>query len=279
MTKLAIAYRIYPKVSKETPVFNDDKLKLSEMCLASFVKTLKLDYKFWAILDGCPSEYEELFKKYIPEERLILIHTNAVGNAATFAKQIQILTDQDFSENIYFAEDDYFYIDSSFEPLVKIIENGQADFITPYDHLDYYELGLHGYKQDIIKHQGISLRKVSSTTMTFLTSKQVLIQTKPIFETYLRKNYDVCLWLAITRLGIANPMTYLNSGLSAIHSLKIFVKAILYTPCKFLYGKKYSLLAPKPSLALHLVSDKMSPDIDWQKLFQKQCKEIGLSVK
>ncbi len=276
MIKLAIAYRIYPKVSKETPIFNDDKLKLSEMCLSSFVKTLNVDYKFWALLDGCPKEYERLFQKYVPAERLTIIHTDSIGNAGTFSKQMDILLSQQFSENVYFAEDDYFYLNKPFEDFAKIIDSEKADFLTPYDHLDYYELGLHRYNQRISEINGIPLRQVSSTTMTFLTNKKNLSATKPIFETYLKKNYDVCLWLAITRLGIANPLTYLNSGLSIIHSLKIFVKIMLHTPTKFLFGKSYSLLAPKPSLALHLVADKLSPGIDWHSLFKKECEEIGI---
>ena len=37
---LAVAYRIYPGVSKVPPVFSQDKLKLAEFCLKSFKDSL-----------------------------------------------------------------------------------------------------------------------------------------------------------------------------------------------------------------------------------------------
>lgn len=54
---LAVAYRIYPKVSKpaRSLPFGDDKYQLSEACLKSFKESLgSLRVKLWALLDGCP---------------------------------------------------------------------------------------------------------------------------------------------------------------------------------------------------------------------------------
>jgi len=40
---LAVAYRIYPKVSSHPPpVFADDKLKLAQLCLNSFKASLEI---------------------------------------------------------------------------------------------------------------------------------------------------------------------------------------------------------------------------------------------
>lgn len=52
---LAVAYRIYPQVSKVPPVFSQDKYKLSEFCLKSFKNSLgDLRAKIIVLLDGCP---------------------------------------------------------------------------------------------------------------------------------------------------------------------------------------------------------------------------------
>ena len=46
---LAIAYRIYPGISKIPPIYSDDKFKLSELCLRSFKQSLGgLRVKIWA---------------------------------------------------------------------------------------------------------------------------------------------------------------------------------------------------------------------------------------
>jgi hypothetical protein len=61
---LVIAYRIYPKVAKPAQglPFSQDKLMLAEICLRSFKEALGgLRVKLWALLDGCPNEYADLF--------------------------------------------------------------------------------------------------------------------------------------------------------------------------------------------------------------------------
>jgi hypothetical protein len=96
---LAVAYRIYPKVSKVPPVFSDNKFKLSELCLRSFKNSLgSLKVKIWALLDNCPPEYEELFKKYFDINDLEIVKLPGIGDRGTIKKQVHILTEQNVSE-------------------------------------------------------------------------------------------------------------------------------------------------------------------------------------
>ena len=61
---VAVAYRIYPKISKKPAIFSNDKYKLGEFCLKSFKNSLgSLKVKIIAILDNCPSNYEYLFNR------------------------------------------------------------------------------------------------------------------------------------------------------------------------------------------------------------------------
>jgi len=87
---VAVAYRIYPKVSRVPPVFPNDKYKLSELCLKSFKDSLgSLKVKMFVLLDNCPPSYEDLFKRYFDEQDLEFIRLNGVGNRATFDMQIE----------------------------------------------------------------------------------------------------------------------------------------------------------------------------------------------
>src|SRR5580692_9616699 len=105
MIDLAIAYRIYPGISKSPAFFPTDKLKMSEMCLRSFKKALGgLRVKIWALLDGCPPEYEVLFRKTLQGSDLEIVPLSKIGNHATFSLQIDLLTDQTEAPYVFFAE-------------------------------------------------------------------------------------------------------------------------------------------------------------------------------
>src|SRR5437899_10104486 len=125
---IAIVYRIYPGVSKSPVVFPDDKYRLSELCLSSFRASLgSLNVKMWVLLDACPDSYASLFRKYFNEQELELIRLDGIGNARTFWKQIDILSRQETSEYVYFAEDDYFYLPGQFPAMLTFLkENADA---------------------------------------------------------------------------------------------------------------------------------------------------------
>jgi hypothetical protein len=274
--KLAIAYRIYPKVSKVPPVYSDDKYKLSELCLSSFIRaTSKINCKVWVILDACPDEYRELFSKNLKCE-YELIDMPGVGNPGTFGKQMEILLNQTYSENIYFAEDDYFYLENAFEEMLEFFESPEKpDFVTPYDHLDYYNLDIHNLpNKKTIDHKNTNWRDEGATCMTFLTSKRVLKETFDVFHSYTKKNYDASLWLTLTKKRILNPLLYPKYLLSDFHLFKIFAKAWVYTPMNVALGKKRSLYAPVPSLSTHMDSLYLAPGIDWYSIFENEKKSL-----
>lgn len=273
MKKLAIAYRIYPGVSKTPAIYSDNKYKMSQLCAASLGKALKnIDYKIWVILDKCPPEYKDIFNKYF--QNIEFVETDAIGNGLTFKKQLEILLNQDYSENIYFAEDDYFYLEESITLLLDFLESEhKPDFITPYDHLDYYTMDFHKHKKQEIIHNNHKWRTENSTCMTFMTTKSVLQKTKKIFLTYAKSNYDASLWMAITKLKATNPIDYLKLSAQGISWLKTYVKLWLHTP-NFLLLPKYKLYTPVPSKATHLEKAFLAPNIDWYKEFEKMKKNI-----
>ncbi|MFP4370157.1 MAG: glycosyltransferase family 2 protein [Candidatus Kapaibacterium sp.] len=271
--KLAVAYRIYPGVSKVPPAHSDDKYKLSELCLKSFAESVsKVDYKVWAILDNCPGEYVELFRKYFPDERLEIIRLDGAGNAATFKLQIDLLLTQDFAEYIYFAEDDYFYLPEAFSEMLELISTrNDADFVTSYDHPDYYKHILHNYKSKIITAGYRHWRTSASSCLTFMTTKSILKQTGSVFKTFYKyNNYDSSMFLSLTKLGKMNPLLAFFYLPGDLNLAKTYIKLWLYTPIQNLFGKKYKLFSPLPSLSTHMDSKNLAPLIGWKSLFSEQ---------
>jgi hypothetical protein len=268
---VVIAYRIYPKLSRGAFKLSGwDKLKLSEVCLRSLLDSLSgINFKMYAILDGCPPQYDALFRNLIRSDELEILHFQGIGNHATFIEQIKILLNQSESELVYFAEDDYLY-DKGFDEMIELIKRRKdVDFVTPYDHPDYYQdrpdpkkprflVGLHNYKSRIIFEKR-HWRTVASTCCTFLTTKTVLKETAKYLKLYPKLG-DYGMWLALTKTGLRAALVR-RPRLVA----KIYASALK----QMLVGRAYNLWAPIPSIATHMVELYLAPGVDWTSLIKR----------
>lgn len=267
---LAVAYRIYPRVSGPALGlrFGEDKYSLSEACLSSFKESLSgLRIKLWAILDGCPPEYEALFRKYIEDSHLVVIKLEGVGNQRTFATQIEVLLEQTDADLVYFAEDDYFYLPHQFSSMVEFIRaEPEVHFLSPFDHLDCYQLPLHRAPKWIKTYAGRHWRTASSTCLTFLTRKDTLAKYRPVFETYLRGNFDCSLWLSLTKQRVRDPLFMTSNLIGSWFECKIILKAWWYCWRQIVFGKTLKLWVPIPAIATHLDARSLSPCVDWIRL-------------
>jgi hypothetical protein len=264
---LAIAYRIYPKVAKPAIglPFSEDKLRLSEICLSSFKESLgNLRVKLWVLLDGCPDEYAVLFEKYFEARDLVLLPLPGVGNHATFGKQIDILLEQQESEFVYFAEDDYVYLPGQFPRMLDFLcAHEDVHFVTPYDHPDCYRLEIHRHPKWVKVYAGHHWRTAASTCLTFLTRRESLRRKRGVFKSYCWRNYDSSLWLSLTKKSLFNPFQFLSFALGERHYAKILAKAWLYGWPQIFFGKQMKLWVPIPGIATHLDAHGLSPTIDW----------------
>ena len=276
---LAVAYRIYPKVSKTPAAFKDNKYRLSELCLRSFKQCLEgqgINVRVFAILDNCPDEYSKLFRQYFLDGEIEFIKLDGIGNRKTFDLQMKLLLDQGFSENIYFAEDDYFYLPGMFSEMLDFLSQPGVDFITPYDHPDYYTLELHRHINYIKTHNNRHWRSAATTCMTFLTTKNNLKKAHRIFKSYTKRNLDSSLWLNATKYRIRNPISILSICINNKRFLKNIKKAWLdgWGWMHILFGRRWNLWAPIPSIATHMESAYLAPCIDWYKDFDRVSMEI-----
>jgi hypothetical protein len=271
---LAVAYRIYPKVAKPAlglPL-GEDKLRLAEACLRSFRECLgTLRIKLWVLLDACLPEYEEMFLKYFDREEVVLLPLKGVGNLGTFERQIDILQNQTDAQTVYFAEDDYYYLPDQFRIMIDFLRAyDDVDFVTPYDHLDCYNLELHHRPKWLRVSADHHWRTAGSTCLTFLTTREKLQHTAQVFRTYCRENSDASLWLSLTKQAVWNPFSLVRYARKRPWLAKITLKAWLYGWRQLLFGRRRHLWVPVPGIATHMDANALSPAVDWRSLMEQQ---------
>lgn len=263
---VAVCWRIYPGVSKDPIFYKEDKFKLAQLSFRSFLKSAEgLKIKYFILLDGCPPLFENIFTENIPPGDLEIIHTDNIGNRGTFQKQLEILLSQPDAPLVFFAEDDYLYRPMVFKDMIQFCRNNKlANFITPYDHLDYFDHPIHAGPWHEINGHKIVWRSVVSTCLTFLTSKDILVRSLPVFSTYRLGNTDCSIWVTLTRrYSILSMVRFFFNNKECFLILK---KAFKYSFRYFFAGKKFHLWSPVPSIATHLERDHIAPGVDWTKI-------------
>ena len=264
---LAVAYRIYPKISKE-PFFDfNSKLELAELSLHSFREaTNTLQIKIWALLDDCPPNYKELFLKYFPKGDLEFIILKGEGNRNTFHRQIEILCTQKDSDLVYFAEDDYLYMPGQSSLLTGFLHENPGAFVSPYDHSDNYSYEINQRGNSIKLFNNHHFRTANSTCLTFMTSCQTLQRTRKVFESYSDGNHDASLWFSLTKPNFIYPLWHLRQMFCDRFVMSLAARAWRYCSVQILAGKKRQLWVPIPSIATHLDKPFVAPAVDWAKI-------------
>jgi len=278
---LAVAYRVYPRVSRPAlrlPL-GDDKLRLAEACLRSFRNSLgPLRVRIWAILDGCPEAYRELFERYFAREDLVFIDLAGVGNQATFGRQIDILLSQDEADFVYFAEDDYVYHPGQFPVMLNFLrERNDVDFVTPYDHPDCYRLLLHREPEWLTVFEAQHWRTAASTCLTFLTRKSTLAEYEGVFRTYTRRNDDCAMWMSLTKRRVLSPLALAKYVWKREFYWKALVKAWVHCWRQILFGRRARLWVPVPGLASHWCSGLFSPGYNWTAFMLEAASGLGVT--
>jgi hypothetical protein len=266
---LVIAYRIYPGIAKVPPVYQNDKYNLSRLCLKSFKNSLSgLSFKIYVLLDNCPDEYENLFTDNFDKKNLEILKLNNYGNKKTFKKQLDILLSQKDSDIVYFAEDDYFYIEKM-KNMIDLLKSGKADFVSPYEHPACYNDG-HVINNSTIIFNNRKYITVQHACMTFMTTKKKLEENKRFFLIY--PNWfasDFVLWGCMT-LGFSY-FKYLKlichvKNISG-SNLKVFGSMWFFAWYRFMLNRRNTLYMPTPTIATHMESNFLSPGINWNEHF------------
>ena len=299
---LAVGYRMCPRISNNCHLFEaNEKLELSEICLKSFMESIgDLKVKVIAILDNCPEEYVNIFKKHVPSENLEIVEIDCKSNRGSFLRQIEILLGQGYSDNIFFLEDDYLFLPNSLPNIVNYLVENNVDFVTPYHHRDFFTEPLFQTKRKYFEHKEYIWQEVMATCGTFLTTKKVLKETQDQFAMLgIPGTSDIQIFLRLTKTNMFNfslfmklaflaiktrfvfLMRYLgffNEKLRSYHGLSVFIQAWFKGNGwrHVLFGKRYKLHAPTFSVSTHVSRKYLSPNIDWIQRIQSICKNLGI---
>lgn len=267
---IAIAYRCYPKVSKSPKYRKENKLDIVKYGLTSLKLCLQgLHAKFFIIDDGCPTEYETTIKEILKGIDVEYIKTNKIGNFATYKMQLDLLSQQNESEIVYLAEDDYLYSEKWFQEAIDLLKKWIADFITLFDHGNYYRARHHSVKHKYYIAKKRIRKTVPSTCLTFMTKKSTLLSTKRIFIYFTKRCWDHPMWLIMTKYNLFRFIDIDRKNLVR----KIIPIEFIYPIMARVFGRRYicfkkkqKLMAPIPSIATHLESEDIAPLIEWEKV-------------
>jgi len=268
---IAVAYRVYPGLSKSGFPGVRDKEALVSGCLRSFKEAVgDLRVKIYAILDGCPESYERIFRKTFAETDLEIIALEKSGNARTFLKQVALLCTQTDADIVYCAEDDYVYMPGALPRMVEFLRTlPDRSFVSAYDHPDAYAFPVSMSNGSMRVHAGHHWRSVVSTCLTFMTRRQTLQLVEPLLRTYGRRNDDSSIWQSMTKSNAIRALVAPRTLFHDRQSFKVIAKAWWFGWRQILLGARYTLWVPVPSFATHLEPRRLAPGIDWQPAFDR----------
>ncbi len=256
---LTLVLRVYPGIIARQKVFCEDKFTLYKKSLMSCIQWLwNLKCFVYVLLDNCPMEYHTYTKnalKHIDHE--IIAYDKKQWNAQTFAKQVELLSEQKYSDICLFLEDDYIHLPWSLEKFVDMMKhNPQINFWTTYLSPDYQNMIIHNYRPKLLYYKNDIYGTFASTTMTFYCTKISLKKYKKELLSYSKWNHDFSMWFSMTKLGVYNIGNMITALFTNFFQFKLF----WYMRYKCL---KYIIKAPKTNLYAPLVSWSTHIDSKW----------------
>ena len=131
---LTIAHRVCPALSKTAIGFSskEELIKATTESLAVSLTEFGLPVKLHVILDGCPQKFNGFFANQFRNARNVEVtieETPAIGNAATFGRQVEFLLNAGDSRFVYFSEDDYLYKPFAFTAMAEMLRKAARSLL------------------------------------------------------------------------------------------------------------------------------------------------------
>ena len=155
-----------------------------ELCL---VNALQIFENVTIIADNCtPKTFG--FINNLPFENYDIVKTS-LGNSGSFMKALDLSLDQE-EELIYFVEDDYFHRDHSSDVIHEALSLPlKPSYVTLYDHPDKYTpMYSWGEISGVVRTKSTHWRYSVSTTMTFASTKQNLIEDYDLWKEHTKSS-------------------------------------------------------------------------------------------
>jgi hypothetical protein len=184
-----------------------------------------------------PAELLRLYERYADDVR----HIAEPGNKHTYRIALDWVDEAERGDLIYLAEDDYLYQTSAFPQLVTAAERfPDVDYFTLYDHLDRYTRAddAHLGRREFIRIAGDRHWRVAeSTCSTYAARASTLKRDRRVLQAlcYTGRIRDRLGWRITQGIG-------------------------------WWWWKlpKRHLVSPMPSLATHMESEMVAPNVDWR---------------
>src|SRR5208283_2678009 len=114
-------------------------------------------------------------------------------------------------------------------------------------------------------------RTAIATTLSFLTTKQVLMKTRKALSAYSDGNaQDYSIWVSLTKFNVFNPFKPLKYLLSDKYWFSMSKDTWVTCWKQILFGRRWKLWVPLPSIATHMEKKFLAPCIDWEKIFAQE---------
>jgi len=185
---MKVYYRITSIPSTNpSPIYADDKAKLNELCLKSFVEAFReVNPDVTFLCDFCPQEYKKMIGDIVPFKHETIFTT--IGINETCLMQYELAKNQD--DDILFQECDYIYTPNAGKHLVDGLQ--ELCMVSPYDHFNFYlDHTLHSIHQTIKLVEDYHWRTTERNTMTFAIKNKVFKKNYDIFKYYGYLDADV----------------------------------------------------------------------------------------
>jgi hypothetical protein len=233
-----VVYRLSDNGYAKVKFPNATKIHCLENCLEHFdVNNVHLFVDETNLLDTTRKAIEEIdLSRFFGDLNYYVGGSSAGSWRHVFNYALQNFNDDDI---VYFLEDDYLHLSGSEKAILEGIQI--ADYVSLYDHNDKYIPASKG-GNPFIDEDGGELTKVfltnsthwrltNSTTMTFATTMNTLIEDRPIWEQFTMGSHP--------------------------NDFAAFLK---------LRERGRSLITPIPGLSTHCEPLWASPLIDWSKV-------------
>lgn len=155
---MKVFYRLSPVPSfNKPPIYADDKLKLIEHCLSTYLAANESQYETVFIADSCPKDLVFKLKQFGE-----VIEVSGMGNVGTF--HMQLLNGKD-ENRVLFAEDDYIWRPNALKNIDRALDD--LDMVSPYDHPAHYLEERFDKRYECKLIDNIVYREAPSNTLTF----------------------------------------------------------------------------------------------------------------
>ncbi len=159
------------------PIYVDNKFRLNEFCLMSFVDAYKdARPKVIFLCDYCPKEYKQMIDKIVPFPKEI--YFTEAGINGTAVKQF-MMAEEAVEDILFFQECDYIYIKNIGRKMEQAIN--ALGMVSPYDHPNHYT------EQEMFNIRVIGdthYRTTANNTMTWGIRSDIFKDHSDIFKKY-----------------------------------------------------------------------------------------------